>query len=82
MYACTYYRLPGDLREPMIRLNDVIREAANNTGVDCIDIEDCAISSGNPQEYFMDYDAENRAWRSCQSGRPGNYGRGYCQQFS
>lgn len=58
VYACTYYRLPGDLREPMIRLNDVIRDAANNTGVDCIDIEDCAISSGNPQEYFMDYDAE------------------------
>lgn len=60
IYACTYYLMPGVLKEGTKELNELIRSAASETGTMCLDVEDCAISSGNPEKYFIDYDAEAR----------------------
>lgn len=58
VYACTYYLMPGVLKEWTGELNDLIRKSASMAGVSCIDVEECAVSSGNPEEFFADYDAE------------------------
>lgn len=57
IYACTYYLMPGFLTEPIRDLNERIRRAASEADVPCIDVEGCAVSTGDPEEYLLDYDA-------------------------
>lgn len=61
IYVCTYYKMPGYLREPMIQLNELIRKIAEKEGIACIDLEDCEISAGDPQDYIQDYNAEEQS---------------------
>lgn len=60
IYVCTYYELPGPYAESGQELNELIKKAAAEAEVDCIDSEKCGIGEENPEDYFLDYDEESQ----------------------
>lgn len=52
IYLCTYFQFQIFSEEQMEELNSMIVRVAENTGAGLIDMKDCEINAGEPEQYF------------------------------
>lgn len=61
IYICSSYQVPEGYAQSIEYLNELIHEIANDADVPMIDVEECDISTDEPELYFEDYNSQYKS---------------------